>query len=89
MSCAEPKCQPSHWLSFSPYGRVIIDDNHPDGSCKLLLLRIHIINNGRNLARHVGIELSVPRPLINRTARLKTPEEDIQYTQRAGDIIFF
>ena len=47
------------------------------------------MNNGRNLARHVGVEVSVPRPLINRSARLKTLEEDIQYTQRSGDILFF
>ena len=74
---------------FSPYGKVIIDRHHPNGICKLLAFRLHIVNKGRNLARHVGVEVSVPRPLINRSARLKTLEEDIQYTQRSGDILFF
>lgn len=75
---------------FAPYGQPYLDNSDKRGPCLLMAFKLHIVNQSRKMAKHVGIEISVPRPLINRAVRLKNLEiPDLKYTQRPGDILFF
>lgn len=74
---------------IAPYGEPeLIDD--PQGPLALVGLRALINNSGRRMARHVGLELVVPRALVTREVRdrlLAAP--DAQVTHRPTDFVFF
>jgi hypothetical protein len=74
---------------LGPYGEPErVDD--PRGAMVFVQLRAFITNRGRTLARHVGLELSVPRPFVGSEVRRRTREQgEVSYTQTPGDITFF
>lgn len=52
--------------------------------------RAFLANQGRTLAHHVGLEVSVPRPFVGSEVRLRTRQQgEVRYTQRPGEILFF
>jgi hypothetical protein len=79
-----------HVKRLAPYGpdERLTDD--PRGPKALVALRIYLENRGRRLARHVGLEVVLPRPLVNREVRKRTLEAgDARLTQRPGHVHFF
>ena len=75
---------------LGPYGELEPDLSDPRGPCAFVLLRAFLANTGRTMARHVGVELSLPRPFVGKTVRARMSErEETQYTQRPGDVSFF
>ena len=74
---------------FSPYGKSLIE-SHKSGVQAFQSFRMHIRNKGNIMARHLGIELSIPRSLMTREAREKTLScQKIHYTQKPGEMVFF
>lgn len=77
-------------VRVSPYGAMESVDDDPRGPKNLLCLQVFVANQGRNLARHVGLELILPRPLVNSEARGRILEPgDMQLTQKPGALTFF
>ena len=77
-------------LRVSPYGAVEAVEDDPRGPKILLCLQVFVGNGGRTLARHVGLELILPRPLVNSQARARILEPgDMQLTQKPGALTFF
>lgn len=74
----------------TPFGAPEPDDTDPRGPKTLLCLQAFVANGGRNLARHVGCELILPRPLVSSEARTRILEPgDVQLTQQPGELTFF
>lgn len=73
-----------------PYGepeRILSDPRGPK-----VVLGFHTVlrNGGRTLARHVGAEILLPRPLVPRDVRRRMLEsEGMQLTQHPGSLVFF
>ena len=62
----------------------------PRGPLVFVQLRAFLANRGRTLARHVGLELSVPRPFVGSEVRRRTRlEGEVSYTQSPGAITYF
>jgi len=75
---------------LGPYGELELDSSDPRGPQVFVLLRAFIHNQGRSMARHVGVELTLPRPLIGKEVRNRMSEAgETHYTQRPGDVSFF
>ena len=74
---------------FDPYGQL---EWHIEEEQKraLLMLRVGLINNGRRLARHVGLEITVPRPFAGKEVRRRMQLlKETHYTQRPNELSFF
>lgn len=72
---------------FGPEERVTTD---PRGPKVLISFRVFLENRGRTLATHVGAEIVLPRPVVNREVRRRTLEAtDVGLTQRPGTVNFF
>lgn len=74
---------------LAPYGEPEML-NHPLGPLALVGIRALVANQGRRMARHVGLELIVPRALVNREVRermLAAPNAHV--THRPTDFVFF
>lgn len=56
----------------APYGEPIAVDDDPRGPGALVCLRATFENRGRNLAQHVGCELTLPRFAVNTECRRRT-----------------
>ena len=51
---------------------------------------MYFINNSRTLAKHVGAEIIIPRPLVGREVKRRVIDGDrFDFTQRPGEISFF
>lgn len=75
---------------FAPYGPEDRITTDPRGPKVEITWRIFLANTGRRLAHHVGVEVSVPRPLVNRAIRQRMlTEPDVSLTQRPGSVHFF
>lgn len=75
---------------FGPYGHADIDDRDPRGRRVFIAFRTFLVNSGRSLARHVGIEVVVPRALAGREVRKRMRSlGETHYTQTPGDLSFF
>ena len=75
---------------FGPYGSLDIDDTDPRGKRIFVSFRTFLVNDGRSLARHVGCECSVPRPLAGREVRSRMRKlDETMYTQTPGELRFF
>lgn len=75
---------------LGPYGELERDDSDPRGTQVFVLLRAFIHNHGRSMARHVGVELTLPRPLIGKVVRGRMASMgETHYTQRPGEVSFF
>lgn len=73
-----------------PYGRPELDETDPRGPRMFLCFQMFVANGGMKLARHVGVELEVPRMLVSSSARERTlASGDLQLTQRPGAYHYF
>jgi hypothetical protein len=74
-----------------PYGPAEEVTDDPRGLKYLIGFRVHLINRGRSLARHVGVEVVLPRPLVSSDVRRRLHEspEFTPITQRPGSITAF
>ena len=73
-----------------PFGNPEFDESDPRGPKSTLCFQTTLANLGRNLAHHVGVELIVPRPLVNSEGRACILEQPgTSLTQRPGELIFF
>ena len=75
---------------FGPFGDPDMDATDRRGRRAFVAFRTFIANSGRTLARHVGIEVIVPRAFAGREVRkrMRTLDET-HYTQTPGDLSFF
>jgi hypothetical protein len=75
---------------LTPYGGGEHVDSDPRGPMTVLQFRCFIANHGRTMAQHVGVELALPRPLVNRNIRseLRTGSE-LTLTQTPGHVMAF
>ena len=75
---------------FGPFGSIDVDDTDPRGRRVFVRFRTFIVNEGRSLARHVGCECVVPRPLAGREVRSRMRRlGETMYTQTPGELSFF
>ncbi len=73
-----------------PYGTAEMDEQDPRGPKAILCFQTTLTNLGRNLAHHVGVELAIPRPLVNSECRARLLEQPgTSLNQRPGELIFF
>ena len=71
---------------LDPYGA---PERLQDGS-QLLQFRVLLANEGRTMAKRVGVEIVVPRPLCGRAVRERMAEQgETHYTQSPGELTFF
>ena len=75
---------------LGPFGAADREESTRRGPEVLLSLRAFLHNQGHNLARHVGGEIILPRPLVTSKAlRVTQSYEGVRRTQRPGEIVFF
>ena len=73
-----------------PFGNPDLDETDPRGPKATLCFQSTLANLGRNLAHHVGVELILPRPLVNSECRDQLMEQPgTSLTQRPAELIFF
>jgi hypothetical protein len=74
----------------APYGAPAFTTDDPRGPKVTVCFQAFVANQGRNLARHVGAEVILPRPVVNSEVRARVLEaEDVRLTQRPGALDFF
>ncbi len=74
----------------APYGAPVFANDDPRGPKVMVCFQAFISNRGRNLARHVGAEVILPRPVVNSEVRERMLEaEGVHLTQRPGQLDFF
>ncbi len=74
---------------IGPFGQPDHIDSDPRGPKVQLCFRAFLVNEGRTLARHVGTELVLPRPLVNSDLRQRMVDQGLQLTQFPGTLSFF
>jgi hypothetical protein len=75
---------------MAPYGDAELDTTDPRGPRAFVQLRLHVANTGRVLAKHVGLEVLVPRPLAGTDARRRTLEiGQVIDSQKPGQVSYF
>jgi len=75
---------------LSPFGEPELIETDPRGPKVLLCFRAFIVNEGRTLAHHVGVEIRLPRPLVNSEVRARmTGGGRLTLTQDPGALTFF
>lgn len=75
---------------LGPYGALEITEDEGRGPLVFVQFRAFLVNHGRTLAHHVGLELEVPRPLVGPEVRARTRQRgEVGYTQKPGAITFF
>jgi hypothetical protein len=76
-------------IRLAPYGEPehILDD--PRGPKVHLRFQLHVVNEGRVMAQHVGAEVALLRPLVNRALRQRMREEGADLTQTPGELRVF
>lgn len=73
-----------------PYGETAHSEDDPRGPKAVICFQGFLANTGRPMARHVGVELILPRPLVNNEVRrLMLERGDVRLTQRPGELVFF
>lgn len=73
-----------------PFGDPAFDESDKRGPKVVLTFQTTLANLGRNLAHHVGVELILPRPLVNSECRAALMEQPgTSLTQRPGELLFF
>lgn len=74
----------------APYGPEERITTDPRGPKVQVCFHAFVENTGRTLANHVGVEIVLPRPLVNQDVRQRTLQEsDVSLTQRPGTVNFF
>ena len=75
---------------FGPYGSFEKDTQDPRGPRAFIQFRLFVANRGRTLARHVGLEAIVPRPLAGSEVRQRMKAlKEAHYTQNPGALTYF
>ncbi len=75
---------------FAPYGPLETITSDPRGPKAMITWRVFLLNDSRRLAHHVGVEVGVPRPLVNREVRQRMLDDpSVRLTQRPGTVQFF
>ena len=75
---------------LSPFGQAEYLENDPRGPKVQLAFRAFLGNEGRTLAHHVGLEVVLPRPLVNTEVRGRMLVDDkLTLTQEPGHLTFF
>lgn len=79
---------------IGPFAEPEMDDTDPRGRKFLVGFQLFIRNEGRRLARHVGADLILPRPVMSRQVRTRTRDEaedpeSLRLTQRPGQLDYF
>lgn len=75
---------------LGPYGDPVFDESDPRGPQAFVQMRAFLRNNGRILARHVGLELVVPRSLAGGEVRRRMRESgETHYSQTPSHLSFF
>ena len=75
---------------LGPYGRTDLDTTDARGPRALVQLRAFLMNTGGVLARHVGLDLILPRQLAGREVRRRMRANgETHYTQHPGSFRFF
>lgn len=78
-----------HAPRVAPFGAAERITSDPRGPKVMLQFRLNLENRGHTLAHHVGAELILPRPVVNRDVRRRMLETDLTLTQRPGTVSFF
>lgn len=74
----------------SPFGQAEYIESDPRGPKVQLAFRVFLLNEGRTLAHHVGLEVVLPRPLVNNDVRTRMLEDEkLTVTQEPGTLTFF
>lgn len=75
---------------LTPFGDAEHIDTDPRGPKVQLCFRASLVNEGRTLAHHVGVEIVVPRPLVNGEVRGRMlGEGGFTLSQEPGALTFF
>ena len=75
---------------LGPYGEAEVDLHDERGPRSFVMLRAFLHNQGRVMAKHVGIELTLPRVFIGKEVRARMDILDqTHFTQRPGEGAFF
>ncbi len=76
---------------IDPYGEPELLEHDPRGPSVLLRLRCQLVNRGRALAHHVGLECTLPRFAVTTECRRRTLAEhaDAKIMQRPGEVTYF
>ena len=75
---------------FAPFGPTEYDDADPRGPRAFVCFQLFVRNEGRRLAKHVGVELRIPRALISSAVRDRIVRHaDVQISQTPGQILIF
>lgn len=75
---------------FGHFGEPEPDHHDQRGPRCFVMLRTFVHNAGRVMAKHVGVELTLPRAFIGKEVRRRMEEMDqTHYTQRRGHSSFF
>ena len=76
-----------------PYGEPEVVETDPRGPSVLLRLRFMLLNEGRALAQHVGLECTLPRFAVNTECRRRMlaapPGGEGRLFQTPGEVTFF
>jgi len=77
-------------VRVDPWGDPERVTDDPRGPKTMLCFHTLLGNLGRNLAHHVGVEVTLPRVLVNSEARARTLEQPgTSLTQRPGELVYF
>ena len=77
-------------VRFGPYGELDVVDSPAGQRFVFLRFRTFLANYGRTLARHVGLEVSLPRPFAGRDVRQRMKRlGETHHTQTPGELKFF
>lgn len=75
---------------FAPFGHAEYDESDPRGPRAFVCFQLFVKNHGRRLAKHVGVELKIPRAMISGAVRERiSSHADVQISQTPGQVIVF
>lgn len=76
---------------IGPYGPPVKVETDARGPKVLLCFQAFVQNTGKVMAQHLGVELTLPRPLVTKEVRRRIGEEaqEVAITQNPGTIRFF
>lgn len=75
---------------FAPFGHAEFDEGDPRGPRAFVCFQLFVKNQGRRLAKHVGVELKIPRALVSSVVRERiTSHAQVQINQTPGQVLVF
>lgn len=75
---------------LGPYGDAEYDSGDPRGPRAFIQFRAFLMNIGRTMARHVGLELHVPRPFAGKAVRDRMRQAaETHRSQSPGQLAYF